>query len=68
VQQAFYFVADAFYAGGKMADGLIKPGQPPDLTREVHCRRVRPLPCSGKKEEGASKVVWCQGVAEILVG
>ena len=43
VQQAFYFVADAFYARGKVADGLIKRGN--HLISRVKSTAVAFAPC-----------------------
>ena len=56
VQQAFYFVADAFYASGKMADGLIKRGK--HLVSRVKSTAVAfaPCPVPRKKKRGRPKL------------
>ena len=43
IEQAFYFVADAFYASGKMADGLIGKGN--HLVSRVKSNAVAFAPC-----------------------
>ena len=53
IGQAFYFVADAFYASGKMADGLIKKGN--HLVSRVKSNAVAftRCPAPAKRNEGA---------------
>ena len=56
VEQALYFVADAFYASGKMADGLIKRGK--HLVSRVKSTAVAfaPCPVPRKKKRGRPKL------------
>jgi len=67
VQQAFYFVADAFYASGKMADGLIKRGN--HLVSRVKSTAVAfaPCPVPEKKKRGRPKLYGAKVLLKSLL-
>ena len=67
VQQAFYFVADAFYASGKMADGLIKRGN--HLISRVKSTAVgfAPCPVPEKKKRGRPKLYGAKVLLKSLL-
>ena len=67
VQQAFYFVADAFYASGKMADGLIKRGN--HLISRVKSTAVGFVSCPvpEKKKRGHPKLYGAKVLLKSLL-
>jgi hypothetical protein len=56
IEQTFYFVADAFYASGKMADGLIEKGN--HLVSRVKSNAVAFTPCPepARRKRGRPKL------------
>jgi DDE superfamily endonuclease len=67
IEQAFYFVADAFYASGKMADGLIEKGN--HLVSRVKSNAVAFIPCPtpDRRKRGRPKVYGAKVLLKSLL-
>jgi len=57
IGEPFYFVADAFYAAGKVVNGLLAEHNHLDHESKVQCGRLCPVPAAGSAEKGPSTAV-----------
>ena len=67
IEQPFYFVADAFYASGKMADGLIERGN--HLVSRVKSNAVAFTPCPApeRRKRGRPKLYGAKVLLKSLL-
>jgi hypothetical protein len=56
IETSFYFVADAYYAAGKVVKGLLNQGH--HLLSRVKSNAVAHQPAERQEEEGSTQALW----------
>src|ERR1700730_9915980 len=67
IEQAFYFVADAFYASGKIADSLIDKGNHLISRVKTNAVAFTPCPAPARRKRGRPKVYGAKVLLKFLL-